>query len=183
MNWVNFIFQNERITAALDKMPWYLLPLEKQKDIAHLMHRTQNGAVLTIGPFSALNYEAATDVWKLFWNHIDLQLYFWWDFLFSVDFAHLSYRHDLHEICWLILSHELNNIKSCFGMYGKNHFILHWITLFALFFYWNKYILTCHLAQTVAFSVCFFSFFYHSLIIDTQYSFLVAWFSEILWIP
>lgn len=43
-------------------MPWYLLPLQKQKDIAHLMHRTQNGAVLTIGPFSALNYEAATDV-------------------------------------------------------------------------------------------------------------------------
>lgn len=43
-------------------MPWYSMPKLYQKDIAHMMNRLQNGAVLTMGPFADLNYETASNV-------------------------------------------------------------------------------------------------------------------------
>lgn len=48
--------------TALNNLPWYLLPLQTQKDIAYILHRTQHGPILTIGPFAELNYETATNV-------------------------------------------------------------------------------------------------------------------------
>lgn len=47
---------------ALSSLPWYLLPMRHQKDIAHILNRAQNGAVLTIGPLAELNYGTATNV-------------------------------------------------------------------------------------------------------------------------
>lgn len=43
-------------------MPWYLLPVKSQIQVCSAMHMIQNGASLTIGPFSKLNMETATDV-------------------------------------------------------------------------------------------------------------------------
>lgn len=42
----NFL-QNETICDALINMKWYCLPLSKQKDVAHMLNRIQNGVVLT----------------------------------------------------------------------------------------------------------------------------------------
>lgn len=47
---------------ALSGLPWYLLTLQNQKDIAHILNRAQNGTVLRMGPFSRLDYETATKV-------------------------------------------------------------------------------------------------------------------------
>lgn len=47
---------------ALTGLPWYLLPLHTQRDISHILRRTQYGPILTIGPFAELNYETATNV-------------------------------------------------------------------------------------------------------------------------
>lgn len=44
------------------------MPMNQQRQIIHLMHCMQNGAVLTIGPFSELDYEMATDVNEFFPN-------------------------------------------------------------------------------------------------------------------
>lgn len=80
--------QNETICDALANMKWYCLPLSKQKDVAHILNRMQNGVVLTQvgegvqvtfleiavhtqlntldslfqGPFNALNYDMASTV-------------------------------------------------------------------------------------------------------------------------
>lgn len=60
---INLKFQkNRKVVEAFDDVPWYILPLERQKDIAHIINRAQNGAVLTIGPLAALDYETATNV-------------------------------------------------------------------------------------------------------------------------
>lgn len=47
---------------SLNGLPWYLLSMKSQKNIARILNRVQHGAVLTMGPFSALNYETATNV-------------------------------------------------------------------------------------------------------------------------
>lgn len=36
---------------------WYVLPIEQQKHVMHLINRKQNGVCLSIGPFSTLNNE------------------------------------------------------------------------------------------------------------------------------
>lgn len=36
--------------------------MKQQKNLAFLLNRAQNGAILTIGPLAALNYETATIV-------------------------------------------------------------------------------------------------------------------------
>lgn len=46
-------------------MSWYLLPVSSQKDVCSAIHSIQNGKSLTIGPFSALSMETATDVREL----------------------------------------------------------------------------------------------------------------------
>lgn len=63
-----FEFQNEQIYVSLNRMPWHLLPLRRQKELINLLHRLQNGTVLTIGPFGELDYEMATDV-RYLWIH------------------------------------------------------------------------------------------------------------------
>lgn len=70
--------------AAFNSLPWYSLPLQTQKDIAHILHRSQHGPKLTIGPFAELNYETATDVGS---NYFCICLYFLHNeilFLFSI---------------------------------------------------------------------------------------------------
>lgn len=47
---------------AFSNLPWFLLPIKSQKDIGHILNRTQHGPILTIGPFAELNYETATSV-------------------------------------------------------------------------------------------------------------------------
>lgn len=59
---VSLILKNNRVVDAISGLPWYLLPLQNQKDIAHILNRAQNGTVLRIGPFSRLDYETATNV-------------------------------------------------------------------------------------------------------------------------
>lgn len=56
------IFKHIRVVDAVSTLPWYLLPLKVQKDVAHLLNRAQNGTVLTIGSFDRLDYETATNV-------------------------------------------------------------------------------------------------------------------------
>lgn len=71
-----------------------MMSTEEQKDFGHLLFRMQNGLCLTIGPFSELNYEMATDVSivRLFnillvWNlHLNLHL----NRFISVNKAYLS---------------------------------------------------------------------------------------------
>ncbi|XP_055299431.1 uncharacterized protein LOC129567007 [Sitodiplosis mosellana] len=53
----NVIDRNERILRALYDFKWYLLPIDDQKDLMHMMIRFQNEATFTIGPFEELNYE------------------------------------------------------------------------------------------------------------------------------
>lgn len=43
-------------------MPWYLLPHRNQKEVSSVMHWIQNGASLTIGPFSELSFETMSVV-------------------------------------------------------------------------------------------------------------------------
>lgn len=57
-----FILQHNRVVDAISKIPWYLLPLKNQRDIAHFLNRAQNGTVLRIGPLNRLDYETATNV-------------------------------------------------------------------------------------------------------------------------
>lgn len=56
------VTKNDRVVNSLTGLPWYLLPLKSQRNIAHILNRAQHGAVLTMGPFAALNYETATSV-------------------------------------------------------------------------------------------------------------------------
>lgn len=59
---LSFSTQNERLSAALCSITWYLLPPSSQKMLQTTLHRVQNGARLTIGPFAELNLETATNV-------------------------------------------------------------------------------------------------------------------------
>lgn len=43
-------------------MNWYTFSTSSQKDVAYMMNRLQNGAVLTMGPLAEINYETAADV-------------------------------------------------------------------------------------------------------------------------
>lgn len=42
---------------AIYDTKWYYLPMDLQKDVAHLINRQQNGVKLSVGPFSTLNME------------------------------------------------------------------------------------------------------------------------------
>lgn len=59
-------------------MNWYLLPCDCQKQISGVIHRLQNGAALTIGPFVRIDFVKAADVrfpWKQQF-HIEVQAIF-----------------------------------------------------------------------------------------------------------
>lgn len=58
----HFISKHTRVIEAISGLPWYRLPLQSQKNIAHILNRAQDGTVLRIGPFSRLDWETATDV-------------------------------------------------------------------------------------------------------------------------
>lgn len=59
-----FIFcpQNNLILDALNRFPFYLLPLKKQRMFVLVVSRMQRAAKFRIGPFAELNYETATKV-------------------------------------------------------------------------------------------------------------------------
>lgn len=58
-----FQFQNEKLRSALYiDLDWYLLPIEYQRDVGHMINRLKRGAVLTIGPFEVYSYEVARTV-------------------------------------------------------------------------------------------------------------------------
>lgn len=57
-----FPFKNGSIAAELYAMSWYLMPSSCQKQVAHVIHRFQNGAVLTIGPFAHFDFETTANV-------------------------------------------------------------------------------------------------------------------------
>lgn len=50
------------ICQALNDIPFYLLPVNQQKDLLFSLKRMQRGTLLTIGPLKPLNYEIATYV-------------------------------------------------------------------------------------------------------------------------
>lgn len=54
------------LMLKLHDMPWYLMSKSCQLDYAHTLNRLQNGAILEIGPFGALNYETFSNVMQLF---------------------------------------------------------------------------------------------------------------------
>lgn len=69
------VLENCKTVEAFADTPWYILPLERQKDIAHIINRAQNGAILTIGLLAALNYETATNVRVHFsYNNLPFEL-------------------------------------------------------------------------------------------------------------
>lgn len=45
---------------------WYVFPLKEQKVMCHMLCRLQNGAQLTMGPFSALDLMKFQDVSNCF---------------------------------------------------------------------------------------------------------------------
>lgn len=55
-------FQNDTVVDALNRYPFYLLPLKKQEMLALILNRMQHGAKIQMGPFRVLNYETSTDV-------------------------------------------------------------------------------------------------------------------------
>lgn len=58
-----FSLQNQNLQNAIWDLSWFLLPTnELQRIITHLLNRLQNGAVLTIGPFSELDFVTCTNV-------------------------------------------------------------------------------------------------------------------------
>ena len=52
-----FFIQNELLLHQFHELPWYLMTLEQQLDYANMLNRLQNGAILQMGPFAALNLE------------------------------------------------------------------------------------------------------------------------------
>lgn len=55
-------FQHEALLLALWRTKWYALPLAEQKMFILLLQQVQNGPVLTIGPYSVLDFGTAFDV-------------------------------------------------------------------------------------------------------------------------
>ncbi|XP_031627370.1 odorant receptor 67d-like [Contarinia nasturtii] len=49
--------RNDRLVRALYDFKWYLLPIEDQKDVRHMILRLQNEVSFTMGPFEELNFE------------------------------------------------------------------------------------------------------------------------------
>lgn len=43
-------------------MPWYRMPVSYQRQIINIILDTQNGIVLTIGPFDELDFQMTTTV-------------------------------------------------------------------------------------------------------------------------
>lgn len=43
-------------------LDWYLLPVEYQRDVGHMINRLKGGPFLTIGPFEVYSYEVARTV-------------------------------------------------------------------------------------------------------------------------
>ena len=62
------ILWNDLILGALNRFPFYLMPTEKQKLLAMVVSRMQNGAKIKMGPLSELNYATATQVMKQMHN-------------------------------------------------------------------------------------------------------------------
>lgn len=65
--WIFFLFillnfQHEALLLALWRTKWYALPLAEQKMFILLLQQVQNGPVLTIGPYSVLDFGTAFDV-------------------------------------------------------------------------------------------------------------------------
>lgn len=59
---MRFLLKNRRLAKEMYGMPWYLLSVPYQRDVANAINMVQNRAVITIGPFAALNLETASDV-------------------------------------------------------------------------------------------------------------------------
>lgn len=65
-----FLLQNVQIAKELYHMPWYLMPVPSQKQVIAVIHRLQNGAVLTIGPLSEIDFSTAATVGDFLCNVI-----------------------------------------------------------------------------------------------------------------
>lgn len=47
--------QDNGLSDAFYNSNWYVLPIKMQKDLAHLIHGTQNGEQFSVGPFDIIN--------------------------------------------------------------------------------------------------------------------------------
>lgn len=57
------VFQNNKIRDALySELKFYLLPVELQKDVIHMINHMQNGILLKIAPFGPLSLESLKTV-------------------------------------------------------------------------------------------------------------------------
>lgn len=58
--------------TQLYDFPWYLLTPKQQEALLISLHRSQNGAVLTIGPFADLDYEVSEILHEVYLSTDDL---------------------------------------------------------------------------------------------------------------
>lgn len=70
----SFLFQNHKITREFYNIPWYLLPTSLQKLVRCAIHSSQNGAILSIGPFAELDFGTAANVSFSLFVEINLKL-------------------------------------------------------------------------------------------------------------
>lgn len=75
-NFFIFCSQNNLILDALNRFPFYLLPLKEQRMFVLVVSRMQRAAKFRIGPFAELNYETATKVKFAMWIYIIGIFYF-----------------------------------------------------------------------------------------------------------
>lgn len=52
------------LVRKLEEMPWYLMSVDKQRVLVHVLSRLQHSSVLHIGPLGVLNYLSfSTVIW------------------------------------------------------------------------------------------------------------------------
>lgn len=91
------------MTDVIYNSNWYALPVEQQKDLKHLMNRTQNGPTLSIGPFSTINRECFYAV-SSFYSRSKCN-----------NFCILKYKRVLCEtVCSLLITDDKQDLLVCY---------------------------------------------------------------------
>lgn len=90
---------------ALNQLPYYLLPQKQQKMLELMLDRVQIGAKIKMGPFSVLNYEAATNVNGFLKNLLLFEI------KFKIDFP--AYQKDLFVRNDDAKSNAINKAFNC----------------------------------------------------------------------
>ncbi|XP_055596885.1 putative odorant receptor 83c [Uranotaenia lowii] len=66
--------KNDQVKVAIYDTKWYDLPVEEQKMLAIVLHKSQNSVEMTIGGLALLNMETFVQILKMIYSYFAMLL-------------------------------------------------------------------------------------------------------------